>query len=194
MVLHDWGSALGFDWARQNEDRVAGLAFMEFITPIASWEDFPDAARDVFQAFRGSEGRKILIDENAFIERILPSGVLPGLAEEEMQHYRAPFLEPESREPVFRFPNEIPIAGEPKEVYEMAERYQEWLLESEVEKLMLWVEPGLLVREGKRVDLEGRLKRCRSVGVGRGNHYVQEDQPHRIGDEVGRFVEELMRK
>jgi haloalkane dehalogenase len=191
LVIHDWGSALGFDWARQNPDRVAGLAFMEFIYPMPSWNDFHEGARAIFQAFRGPEGRKLVIDDNVFIEQLLFSAVQRGFTEEEKTAYRAPFLDPKDREPIYRFPNEIPIDGQPKDVYEMAEKYHEWLLESEVQKLMLWVEPGALIGEERRRFYEKHLKNCRSVGVGDGGHYLQEDQPGAIGREVKGFVEGL---
>ena len=117
LVLHDWGSILGFDWARQHQDRVAGLAFMEFGRPWRTWAEFPENGREVFQALRSPEkGRQMCIDDNFFIEQFLPSAIVRKLSEVEMDHYRAPFLDPADREPLYRFPNDAPIAGDPAEV------------------------------------------------------------------------------
>jgi haloalkane dehalogenase len=116
LVLHDWGSALGLDWARRHEDRVRGLALMEFIYPIPTWLDIGPKGAEVFRGFRSDQGRKLLIEENRFIEQNLPGGVVRKLTDEEMTAYRKPFLDPASREPVYRFPNELPIAGAPADV------------------------------------------------------------------------------
>ena len=113
LVLHDWGSALGLDWARRHEDRVRGLALMEFIYPIPTWLDIDSRSAEAFRGFRSDRGRNLLIEENRFIEQVLPGGVVRGLTDEEMQAYREPFLDLGSREPVYRFPNELPIAGAP---------------------------------------------------------------------------------
>ncbi len=129
LVIHDWGSALGFDWARRHEDRVAGIAFMEFVLPADSWDVFPPNLGESFRPFHDPKlGRELLIGQNVFIEKVLPLGVFRRLTEEEMTHYRRPFLEPASREPVWRFPNEIPIAGEPADVWEKVQKYVAWLL------------------------------------------------------------------
>ena len=112
FVLQDWGSALGLDWAHRHPERVRAIVLMEFIWPIPTWRDMDPRAAEIFRAFRSEPGRTLLIDENRFIEQILPGGVVRPLTEAEMTVYREPFLEPASREPVCRFPNELPIAGE----------------------------------------------------------------------------------
>ncbi|KAK3690970.1 hypothetical protein LTR37_018923 [Vermiconidia calcicola] len=192
LVLHDWGSALGLDWARRHEEEVAGLVLMEFIHPWPTWEDFAASgpARELFQLFRtpGGEGRKLLIEENAFIESVLPGGVIRPLTEAEMQHYRAPFLHPKHREPLYRFPNELPIAGQPEDVDAAVEAYHEWLLNSELRKLFFWASPGALIRQEDAAFYETKLKRCRSVFVGEGSHYLQEDHPDLIGREIGSWL------
>ncbi len=119
LVLHDWGSALGFHWARRNEHRLAGLAFMEFIPPMPTWVILDKGGMtSTFQAFRGPPevGRKLLIEENVFVEKVLPGSVVRALTEKEMEHYRAPFLEPVDRDPVYGWPNEVRIEGKPADV------------------------------------------------------------------------------
>lgn len=117
LVVHDWGSALGLHWARRNAHRVAGLAFMEFVPPMPTWEILEKGGgASMFQAFRGPPeiGRKLIIEENVFVEKVLSGGVVRGLTEKEMEHYQAPFLEPSSREPLYRWPNEVPIRANPQ--------------------------------------------------------------------------------
>lgn len=135
FVLQDWGSALGLDWARRHPERVRGIVLLEFIWPIPTWGDVSPAAAEIFRAFRSEQGRALLVDENRFVEQILPAGVVRTLSEAEMSAYREPFLEPASREPVYRFPNELPIAGAPADVWAMAEAYHAWLLETDIPKL-----------------------------------------------------------
>ncbi len=192
LVLHDWGSAIGLDWARRHEERVRGLALMEFITPIPSWLDMTQESRDWFKAFRDPEhGRDTIIAQNAFIERTLPGAIVRGLAQGEMDAYRRPFLDPADREPVYRFPNELPIAGEPADVYAMAVAYRAWLLETEVPKLFFWAEPGSLMPVRLAAWYRARLKNTRSVPLGPGVHYVQEDHPELIGREIAAWVPTL---
>jgi len=189
LVMHDWGSALGFDWARRNAHRVAGLAFMEFITPIPSWNYFPEVGRDLFRAFRAPEtGRELLIEQNFFIEKVLPGGVVRTLSETEMDHYRAPFLQAESREPLYRFPNELPIEGAPEDVFAIAEQYHEWLLSNDLPKLFFRAMPGALITEEKAAWYVAELRNTRSVTIGAGRHFVQEDQPHLIGREIADWL------
>lgn len=189
LVLHDWGSALGFDYARRHEDNIRGLAFMEFIAPFPTWLDFPERVRDVFKAFRTpAVGRDLIIAQNAFIERVLPGGVVRGLPAETLARYRLPFAEPTAREPMWRFPNEIPIAGEPVDIHAMATAYHDWLLGTEIPKLMFRARPGGLISERRADWYERRLKNCATVDLGPGVHYVQEDNPKGIGMAVRDFV------
>ena len=191
LVLHDWGSALGLDWARRHEDRVRGLALMEFILPIPTWLDVNPAGAEAFRGFRSEKGRTLLIDQNLFIERVLPGGVMRRLTDEEMNAYRAPFLDPASREPVYRFPNELPIAGAPADTWAMAQAYQAWLLETEIPKLLFLVEPGSLIPPARAAWLQKRLKSCQSVPLGPGRHFVQEDHADRIGREIAAWLPTL---
>jgi haloalkane dehalogenase len=196
FVIHDWGSTLGFNWASKNEDRVAGLAFMEFILAGMKLDEFHADSREMFKNFRTEGiGRQLIIEQNLFIEVVLAqAGVARGLTEPEMQHYRAPFLDPRDREPIYRFPNELPFDGHPADVAELVEAYFAWLMETEVPKLMFWGEPGALVSAEKARELEGQMKNVRSVGIGPGMHYLQEDNPHLIGEETRKFVEKVLQR
>ena len=192
LVVHDWGAALGFDWARRNESRVAGVAFMEFVTPPQSRDVFRVLQGGVFQDYRSPElGRKLLVDQNEFIEKFLPDGIVRKLSEKEMAEYRRPFLDPASREPLWRFPNEIPAEGEPADVWEIAQKYMAWLMSCEVPKLFFSFSPGAIIPEGKVDFLLGRLKNTKNVFLGKGIHFVQEDHPHELGSEIALWLPEL---
>jgi haloalkane dehalogenase len=192
FILHDWGTTLGFEWSRRHESRVAGLAFWEFVSPIPSWDIFPDFFTAMFKKFREpEEGRKLLIDENAFVERVLPSGIVRKLSEAEMTHYRAPFLKPEYREPLYRFPNDIPIEGKPADMWEMAKRYTKWLVETEVPKLFFWASPGAVVPEAVAQRFIRDLRNTRSVALGKGIHYLSEDYPDQISREIAAWLPTL---
>jgi haloalkane dehalogenase len=186
FVVHDWGSGLGFHWARRHPERVRGLAFFEAIlAPIPSWDDFPAELRDVFRGFRSPEtGRSLLIDQNVFIEKVLPGAVVRGLTEVEMDRYREPFKDPASREPVYRWPNELPIGGEPADVTEIVGAYNAWLQETDVPKLLLYAEPGAITRAPLVEWCRENLSELEVVHVGAGIHYLQEDNPDGIGKAV----------
>ena len=193
LVLHDWGSAIGLDWARRHEERVLGLALMEFIWPIPTWLDIDPAGAKTFRAFRSEQGRTLLIDENQFIEKLLPASVVRELLPEEKAAYRQPFLDPASREPVYRFPNELPIAGAPIDVWAMVEAYHAWLMDSEIQKLLFWADPGAFISPKRAAWLQTRLKNCTSVPLGAGRHYLQEDHPDAIGTEIAKWLPSLPR-
>lgn len=185
LVLHDWGSALGLDWARRHPGQVRGLALMEFLPPVPTWLDLIPRAYEFFKSFRDPVlGRSLIIDGNAFVERGLPGGVVRALTPEEMAEYRRPFVEPKHREPVYRFPNELPIAGTPSNVYAMAVAYHDWLLASELPKLFFHASPGIFIPPDKAAFYRQHLKHCTAVDLGAGAHYLQEDHP----DEIGRAL------
>ncbi|KAH8822089.1 putative Haloalkane dehalogenase [Xylogone sp. PMI_703] len=189
LVLHDWGSALGFDWACRHEDRIRGLAFMEFIVPIDSWESCPKVFAESFQAFRTQPlGRELLIDQNMFVEGMLPRGVIRQLTDKEMAHYRRPFLDATSREPVWRFPNEVPIMGSPPDVWDKTQNYMKWLTQTNLPKLFFWVKPGIFITEERANKYIKELKNTETVYLGTGSHFVQEDYPHIIGQEIAAWM------
>nr|6Y9G_A Chain A, Ancestral haloalkane dehalogenase AncHLD5 [synthetic construct]6Y9G_B Chain B, Ancestral haloalkane dehalogenase AncHLD5 [synthetic construct] len=193
LVVHDWGSALGFHWARRHPDRVKGIAFMEAIVrPMPSWDDFPPQARELFQALRTpGVGEKMILEQNMFIEKILPGSVLRPLSEEEMDAYRAPFPTPESRKPVLQWPRELPIDGEPADVVAIVEAYAEWLATSDVPKLLFYAEPGALISPEQVEWCRENLPNLEVVHVGPGLHFLQEDQPDAIGQAIADWLQRL---
>jgi haloalkane dehalogenase len=186
LVIHDWGSALGFHYAMRHESNVKGIAFMEAILmPVPSWELFPQDLKEVFQAFRTPEvGWDMIVNKNVFIEQILPGAVVRKLSEEEMNHYREPFQDPASRKPLWRWPNEIPIAGEPAEVVEAVTTYNRKLQQSELPKLLFYGTPGAMVNAAVVEWCQQNVKNLRVVPIGPGIHFLQEDNPHLIGSEL----------
>ncbi len=179
LVIHDWGSALGFDWANRHRDRVAGIAYMEAIVMPVTWEQWPDAARPIFQAFRSPAGEEMVLEKNVFVERVLPGSVLRDLSDDEMAEYRRPFAAGgERRRPTLTWPREIPIDGEPADVVEIVQSYADWLSGAELPKLFVDADPGAILTGEQR-------EFCRSwpnqteVTV-RGNHFLQEDSPDEI--------------
>jgi haloalkane dehalogenase len=187
LVVHDWGSALGFYWAYRHPERVRGIAYMEAVVRPLTWEEWRDESRQIFQDLRSEAGEEMVLEKNLFIEGILPSAVLRDLTEEEMNVYRRPYLEPgESRRPTLTWPRELPINGEPEDVVSIVDDYSKWLAQSDVPKLFVNAEPGAILTGSQR-------KFCRTwpnqeeVTV-RGAHFVQEDSPHEIGEAVATFV------
>jgi haloalkane dehalogenase len=189
LVLHDWGSALGLDWARRHSGRVRGLALMEFLAPVASWLDLDANAYDLLKAFRNPDtGRSLLIEQNAFIEKGLPGGVIRPLSDEEMNEYRRPFVTPKSREPIYRFPNEVPIAGTPADVYAMATAYHDWLLETPTPKIFFHATPGVFISSARAGFYSKHLKSCHVVDLGQGLHFLQEDHADTIGKAIAAWL------
>ena len=186
FVIHDWGSALGFDWANRHRDSVIGIAYMEGIVRPVSWDDWPEAARGVFQGFRSSAGEDMVLDKNVFVERVLPGSIIRDLSDEEMEVYRRPFKNPgEERRPTLTWPRQIPIEGEPAEVVELVQSYADWLSKSDMPKLFINAEPGAILIGPQR-------EFCRSwpnqqeVTVA-GNHFLQEDSPNEIGEAIAQW-------
>lgn len=191
LVAQDWGTALAFHLAARRSDFVRGLAFMEFIRPMPSWDDFHqvEAARETFRKFRTpGEGERMIIEGNAFVERILPGSVVRKLGEEEMAVYRAPFATPESRKPTWRLPNELPIAGEPADVNEMLEQAHLALASSRYPKLLFAGNPGALVSPAFAEAFAATLHDCQLIQLGPGAHYLQEDHSETIGRSVAEWI------
>ena len=190
FVIHDWGSALGFDWSFQNKDRVQGIAYMEGIVKPVTWDEWPENATKVFQGFRSEAGESMVLDKNIFVERVLPSSIMRELSEEEMDEYRRPFLNPgEDRRPTLSWPRQIPIQGEPKEVVEVVENYSNWLSSSDLPKLFINADPGSILT-GKQREFCRSWPNQEEVTV-KGTHFMQEDSPDEIGKAVSRFVSKL---
>lgn len=192
LVAQDWGTACAFELAARRPGFVRGLAFMEFIRPMASWNDFHqvEAVRALFQKFRTPAiGEKLILEDNVFVERVLPGSIKRTLSPEEMETYRAPFPTPQSRLPIWRLPNELPIAGEPSEVWAMLERAHAALQASSYPKTLFVGDPGALVSPAFAEAFAGQLQDCALVHLGNGAHYLQEDHPEAIAAGVLRLIE-----
>jgi len=192
LVVHDWGSALGFHWARRHPERVRGLVYMEALVRPVAWDEWPEVARKVFQAMRSPAGEEMVLVKNLFVERILPLSVLRGLTDAEMAVYRRPYLEPaESRRPTLTWPRQIPIDGEPADVVAIVDDYARWLATSDLPKLFVNAEPGTILTGPPR-EFCRTWPNQEEITV-RGSHFVQEDSPREIGEAVARFVARLPR-
>ena len=187
FVIHDWGSALGFDWANRHRDRVAGLCYMEAIVRPVTWDEWPEAARGIFQAMRSDAGEEMVLTKNLFVEAILPASIVRKLDDEEMAEYRRPFAAAgEDRRPTLTWPRQIPIEGEPADVTEIVQSYAEWLSTSDVPKLFVNADPGTILTGSQR-------EFCRTwpnqteVTVP-GIHFIQEDSAHEIGQAIAAWL------
>jgi haloalkane dehalogenase len=190
LVVHDWGSALGFHWARRHPERVRGIAYMEAIVRPMTWDEWPEPARRIFQAMRGSAGEEIVLVKNVFVERLLPASVMRGLTPEEMERYRAPYREPgESRRPTLTWPRQIPLDGEPADVAAIARAYGEWLGASPVPKLFVTGDPGFLTTGPLRGFCRTFPNQAEVTVTG--THFIQEDSPDQIGQAVAAFVRRI---
>ncbi len=190
LVVHDWGSALGFHWARQHPERVRGIAYMEAIVTPVSWQDWPEDARGIFQGFRSEKGESLIIDRNMFIEAVLPGSVMRSLTEEEMDEYRRPFQEPEDRRVTLNWPREIPIDGEPAAMVSLVEDYSQWLASPESPpKLFINADPGSIL-VGRQREICRAWPRQVEVTV-KGTHFIQEDSPEEIGIAVSEWLKYL---
>jgi haloalkane dehalogenase len=180
LVVHDWGSALGFDWARRHPEAVKGIVYMEAIVKPGTWSEFPEPARKIFQAFRSPAGEQIVLQQNAFIEVNLPNTLLRILAEEEMDHYRRPFAEPgEGRRPMLSWARQLPFDGDPADVTEIITAYGAWLSRSSVPKLFIRSEPGTM--QPSSITFCHSWPAQSEVVVS-GRHYPQEDSPDEVGN------------
>ena len=191
LVIHDWGSALGFDWAQQHPDAVLGIAYMEAIVRPVTWDEWPEAARAVFQGFRSAAGEAMVLDKNMFVERVLPGSVLRDLTEDEMNVYRRPFLKPgEDRRPTLTWPRQIPIEGEPQDVHDIVAGYSDWIYSSNIPKLFINAEPGAIL-VGPQREFCRAWKNQQEVTV-KGNHFLQEDSPDEIGKALAEWRNKLL--
>jgi haloalkane dehalogenase len=188
LVIHDWGSALGFDWANRHRDAVKGIAYMEAVVRPVTWEEWPEQIRPIFQGFRSPAGEGMVLEKNIFVERVLTGSVLRKLTDEEMNVYRRPYLTPgEDRRPTLTWPRQIPLGGEPADVVGIAQAYADWMRVNDIPKLFVNAEPGAILTGAAR-DFCRTWKNQEEVTV-KGSHFLQEDSP----DEIGRAIAQWRR-
>jgi haloalkane dehalogenase len=186
LVLHDWGSALGFYRAFRHPEQIKAMAYMEAILQPRRWTDWPNGRDAMFRAMRSADGERLVLDESFFIETVLPKSVIRPLSAQEMNAYRAPFRERDARLPMLIWPRELPVEGEPADVVALVTQYGEWLSKSELPKLFISAEPGSIL-VGRALDFCRRFPNQREVKV-RGIHFIQEDAPDEIGAALADFV------
>jgi haloalkane dehalogenase len=186
LVLHDWGSALGFYRAFRHPEQVKAIAYMEAILRPRRWADFPNGRDAMFRAMRSPEGERLVLDENFFIETVLPRSILRTLSAAEMDAYRAPFRERDARLPMLIWPRELPIEGEPADVVALVTQYGDWLAMSDLPKLLISAEPGSIL-VGRALEFCRQWRNQREIKV-RGIHFIQEDCPAEIGAALADFM------
>jgi len=191
LVIHDWGSALGFDWANRHRDAVRGIAYMEaIVSPVESWLDWPKPMQPVFKNLRSDAGEEMILEKNMFIEAILPASIMRKLSNEEMNEYRKPFANAgEDRRPTLTWPRQIPIEGEPEDVCEIVSSYAKWLSTSDVPKLFFDAKPGAILR-GPLRDFCRSWPNQQEIEI-KGIHFVQEDSHNEIGQGVAQWLKSL---
>jgi haloalkane dehalogenase len=190
LVVHDWGSALGFHWAHHHPDAVKGIAYMEAIVRPLKFEEWNPQVANLFKALRSPAGDEMILQKNIFVERILPGSVIRKLTDEEMTTYRKPYLEPgESRRPTLTWPRQIPFEGEPADVTKVVDDYSKWLSQSSIPKLFINADPGAILVGAQR-EFCRKWPNQREVTV-KGVHFIQEDSPHQIGAAVADWYRTL---
>jgi haloalkane dehalogenase len=194
LVIHDWGSGLGFNYAANNEDNIKGIAFMEaLLMPMPGYDAMPSPEMvEMFTNFRTpGVGEEMIMNQNFFVEQLLPSMILRELSEEEFNHYSEPYPTPESRKPVWKWPNEIPIGGEPKNMHDIVSSYNQWLQTTEIPMLMIYATPGILGNEMAVQWAKDNIMNLETVNVGPGLHFIQEDNPDAIGEAISDWYQEI---
>jgi len=190
LVIHDWGSALGFHWANMHRDTVRGIAYMEALVRPLSWAEWPDAATPPFQAMRSPAGEEMVLEKNFFIEKILPASIIRQLTDAEMAEYRRPFRAPgEDRRPTLTWPRNIPLDGEPDDVVRIIADYAAWLETSDVPKLFIDADPGIILTGAQR-DYCRAWPNQSEVTV-KGLHFIQEDSPDEIRQAIASWLKAI---
>tara|TARA_Y100001970_G_scaffold255815_1_gene332888 strand:+ start:19955 stop:20824 length:870 start_codon:yes stop_codon:yes gene_type:complete len=190
LVTHDWGSALGFDWASRHRESIFGIAYMESIVCPLGWDDWPLSSRPIFKGMRSDAGEELILERNMFIELILPQSILRHLTEEEMNEYKRPFADAgEDRRPMLSWPREIPIEGDPDDIVEIVQSYADWLSNSDVPKLFINAEPGAIL-VGRQREFCRKWPNQLEVTVP-GIHFIQEDSPDEIGQAISGWIKNI---
>ena len=185
LVIHDWGSALGFYWAQQHPAAVRGIAYMEGIVCPLSWNDWPEQARGIFKGFRSNKGEDMILRRNMFIEQVLPSSVLRDLTEQEMAVYRRGFEQPDDRQPTLSWPRQIPIEGQPSDMVALVDSYGQWMATNSIAKLFINAEPGSILTGKPREFCRSWPNQTEVTVVG--THFIQEDSPIDIGRAIAKW-------
>ena len=187
LVIHDWGSALGFDWANRHREAMQGIAYMEAIVKPLEWSEWPEGATRIFRGLRSDAGEEMILEKNLFVETILPGSIIRDLDDEEMTVYRQPFVNAgEDRRPTLTWPRQIPLGGEPADVVQIVSDYAQWLSGSDLPKLLVNAEPGAILN-GPVLEFARSWPNQKEVSV-TGNHFLQEDSPDEIGAAIAEFV------
>ena len=190
FVIHDWGSALGFHWAKHHPEAVKGIAYMEAIVCPMTWDDWPESARGIFKGFRSDKGEDLVLQRNMFVEAVLPSSVIRQMGEEEMNQYRKPFIRVADRQPTLNWPRQIPIDGEPPHMVDLVASYGEWMASNqELPKLFINAAPGSILT-GKALKFCRTWPNQKEVTVA-GTHFIQEDSPAEIGIAVAEWLKTI---
>lgn len=189
LVLHDWGSALGFHWGYLNPDKIKAVVYMEAIVQPRVWADFPDGRDKIFRMLKSEAGEQMALEQNFFVETVLPKSIIRELTQEEMDAYRAPFADKISRKTTLDLARDLPIEGEPSDIATIVDQYGQWLAHSEVPKLLIVAEPGALLH-GRNLEFARTWKNQKEITV-KGIHYLQEDSPAEIGEAISEFISGL---
>ena len=189
LVIHDWGSALGFNWAQDNPDKLKGICYMEGIVTPLTWDDWNPDGQGIFQGFRSDAGEDLILKKNLFIEAVLPASIIRKLSDEEMNEYRRPFIKEIARRPTLDWPRHIPINDEPPEMVSIVSSYEQWMSENDIPKLFINAEPGTIL-VGRQRECCRKWKNQQEITV-TGSHFIQEDSPHEIGEAINTWMNEL---
>jgi len=190
FVIHDWGSALGFNWAQDHPSKIKAICYMEGIVRPLKWEEWPKDATRIFQGFRSDAGEEMILKKNLFIESVLPGSIIRDLSEDEMNEYRKPFYSEADRQPTLDWPRHIPLDNEPKEMAEVVQDYADWMAQNEIPKLFINAEPGAILI-GPQREFCRAWKNQTEVTV-KGKHFIQEDSPHEIGSAIKEWLQSLI--
>ena len=190
LILHDWGSALGFYWAMKNPEKIKAICYMEAIVSPINWSDWPEQARGIFKGFRSAKGEDLILKRNMFIEAVLPSSIIRKLTKDEMDEYRKPFLNENDRQVTLNWPRQIPIEGEPSHMFRLVTSYAEWISnDGDIPKLFINADPGSILIGNQREFCRG-WKNQIEVTVN-GLHFIQEDSPHEIGEAISSWMRNI---
>lgn len=192
LVIHDWGSGLGFHYANNHRDNIKGIAFMEAIYKPPTWGNMPSNMRIPFRLMRAPFIGWLMISVgNMFLKKMLPDMIVRKLSKEEFEYYKKPYLTIASRKAVRVWPKEVPLSGKPKRVHKKLVAYSEWLKQSDIPKLCFYAHPGLIIKEGDVEFIKNNFPNTKMVDIGKGLHFIQEDNPHLIGSELAKWYQAL---